>query len=315
MGPTVDPRLQKWVGHDEMGMMDPGEQSIQGWFGGMVPYFAWDQHPTPPRWPFADPDRTTLMTRAMHPTLLLLHGFPLDHTLWASNIPALSAMAEVIAPDLRGFGQYRATDEVTTMEAYASDLFRILDERGVQRVIPCGLSMGGYIAMAMAEQQPARVAGLILCNTRSIADTAEAREGRRTTAHDARTKGMAVLARAMAPKLLGASTRRTRPDRLPRIEAMIARQRPEATAAASLGMAERPDRTHILRHFEKPALVITGDEDELMPLTTSVSMAHALPQGRLVVIEQAGHLSNTERPEVFNATVTDFLGKNFSQPG
>ncbi len=244
------------------------------------------------------------MTR---PALLLIHGFPLDHTVWDPNIAALAAVAEVFAPDLRGFGATITTDEVTGMEAFAQDLLTMLDERGIERVIPCGLSMGGYIAMALAEMAPHRLDGLILCNTRSTADSVEGKEGRRNTANDARTKGMAVIARAMAPKVLGATTRASHPEKVTHIEAMIAGQSPNATAAASLGMAERPDRTAILHDFHKPALVITGDEDELMPLPTSQAMSEALPQGQLVVLDQAGHLSNMERPEAFNAAVIHFI--------
>lgn len=244
------------------------------------------------------------MTR---PTLLLIHGFPLDHGLWDPNLSTLNDVADIIAPDLRGFGGVVSMDKVTTMEEFASDLFRMLDERGVERVVPCGLSMGGYIAMAMAEMAPDRVDGMILCNTRSTADTEEGKEGRRNSANDARTKGMHVIARAMAPKVLGSTTRAAHPEKVERIEAMIAGQSPSGTAAASLGMAERPDRTSVLLGFHKPALVITGDEDELMPLPTSQAMTEALPQGQLVVLDQAGHLSNMERPEAFNAAVIHFI--------
>jgi len=172
--------------------------------------------------------------------------------------------------------------------------------------------MGGYIAMALAEMAPHRLDGLILCNTRSTADTVEGKEGRRNTANDARTKGMAVIARAMAPKVLGATTRASHPEKITHIEAMIAGQSPNATAAASLGMAERPDRTALLRTFHKPALVITGDEDELMPQPTSQIMADVLPHGQLVVLDKAGHLSNLEQPEAFNAAVTRFLRSHFA---
>lgn len=243
----------------------------------------------------------------MRPTLLLIHGFPLDHTLWEPNIAPLSTMADVMAPDLRGFGNDRASDNMVTMEMYADDLLRQLDARGIASVIPCGLSMGGYIAMAMVERAPDRIAGLILCNTRSTADTEEGRAARATTAKDAHEKGMQVIARGMLPKVLGATTRRERPEEAARIEALIAEQDPAAIAAASLGMAQRPDRTNVLRSFNKPALVITGDEDELMPLPTSQAMTDALPQGTLVVIAEAGHLSNTEKPLEFNTAVLRYL--------
>lgn len=243
----------------------------------------------------------------MRPTLLLLHGFPLDHTLWTPNVARLAREAEIIAPDLRGFGTNTAQPAMRTMDDLANDLFSLLDQRGIEHVIPCGLSMGGYVAMAMLERSPERLAGLILCNTRSTADTEEAKQGRENTAMEAEQKGMAVIARAMVPKVLGATTRRTKPELSATVETMIARQDARTTAAASRAMALRPDRTEVLRTFAKPALVITGSEDELMPLPTSQAMVAALPSAQLVVIPQAGHLSNLEKPEAFNEAVIAYL--------
>ena len=151
------------------------------------------------------------------------------------------------------------------------------------------------------------MAGLILCNTRSIADTEEAKQGREATALDALGKGSAVIARAMAPKLLSEHSRTTAPELLHTVEAMIARQRPEAIAAASRGMALRPDRTSILRESDTPTLIITSAHDALMPLPTSQSMADASAHSTMVVLPHAGHLSNMEAAEGFNTAVTEFL--------
>jgi pimeloyl-ACP methyl ester carboxylesterase len=241
-------------------------------------------------------------------TLLLIHGFPLDSTLWEPQVEALSRVATVIAPDLRGFGRdEREIAAIMPMRQYAHDLKQLLDEKGLDKVVICGLSMGGYIAMAFAERWPERLAGLILCNTKSNADTEEGVEARHSTAKNAREKGMDVIARGMAPSLLTERTRNERPELVERVVAMIARQDPEVVAATSLGMAQRPDRLEVLRRFQGPAMVITGDADMLMPLATSTVMAEALPKGELVVLPGAAHLSNLEVPELFNAAVIGFL--------
>ena len=241
------------------------------------------------------------------PTLLLIHGFPQDHTLWDPQLGPFNAVANTLAPDLRGFGNNTDYSELVTMETFAKDLRGLLDHHGIERAVLCGLSMGGYIAMAFLEQWPERVEAVILCNTRSTGDTAEGKEGRRATARDASEKGSAVIARAMIPKVLSAATLRDRPDIVTHVETMMARQRPEGIAAASLGMAQRPDRTAVLKAVKVPVLIITGDADELMPLATSQAMAAAMPGAQLVVLPKAGHLSNVEAPEQFNATVIDFL--------
>lgn len=244
----------------------------------------------------------------LHMHLLLIHGFPLNASCWNEQVTGLADVANVIAPDLRGFGSDgREVPEVMTMEAYAEDLKALLDERNIERAVLCGLSMGGYIAMAFLERWPERVQGLILANTRAGADDAEAREGREQTAKQALEKGMDVLARGMAPKLISPTARKERPELYQALVAVIATNSAKATAAAARGMAQREDRSEWLRTQPVPALVITSEGDELMALETSEAMAEALPNGRLVVIPQAGHLSNVERPQEFNRAVRDFL--------
>jgi pimeloyl-ACP methyl ester carboxylesterase len=232
----------------------------------------------------------------------------LDAAIWSTQVTALADVATVLAPDLRGFGNSKLTvPEVLTMELFAEDMKDLLDERRIERVVLCGLSMGGYVAMSFAEQWPERVQGLVLCNTRSTADDRSGLEARRQTARNAFEKGVSVIARGMVPKLVSARTQAERPELTTTLGAVIARQRPEAVAAASLGMAQRPDRTTVLRHLKVPALVITGSEDELMPLPTSILMEEAIPNGRLIVIPGAAHLSNVEASEVFNGIMREFL--------
>lgn len=244
----------------------------------------------------------------MERTLVLLHPFPFEGGFWQPQVEALSGKHRVLAPDLRGFGaDNRALPTAMTMEQHAADVRELLDSMGIERAVLCGMSMGGYVAMAFAQQWPDRVDALILCNTRASADDEAGRGAREKTATDAMEHGAAVIARAMLPRLLGERTRQQDPGLVKRIEAMIARQRPDAIAASSRGMALRPDRHGFLRSWRKPALVITGSEDELMLLPTSNAMRDALPNGRLEVLPDAAHLSSAEQPEAFNRVVLDFL--------
>jgi pimeloyl-ACP methyl ester carboxylesterase len=241
------------------------------------------------------------------PTLLLLHGFPLDSTLWAPQ-QALHDVADVVALDLPGFGaDATPVPEVLTMEHLADAAMARLDALGSRTAVICGLSMGGYVAMACWARHPERVKGLVLCNTRMNADTEEGRRSREETARTALEKGVGLIARAMVPKLLAPATHRSRPALGRQLEAMIARQRPEAVAAAARGMAVRPDRQADLMRVNVPALVITGDRDELMPLPTSLAMRDTIPGCALAVVPGAAHLPNLERADLFNATIRDFL--------
>ena len=244
------------------------------------------------------------------PTLLCIHGFPLDGSLWQPQVQGLAGAAHVLAPDLRGFGaDRRPVPKVMTMEAFAEDLMELLDRTGIERAVLCGLSMGGYVAMAFTERWPERVQGLIFCNTRSTADNDAGKAAREQTALDALSKGACVIARAMVPKVLSQRMRSEHPAEAQRIEAIMARQRPESIAAASRGMALRPDRTASLRRVHVPALIVTGSSDTLMPLETSEAMQHAMPGSQLVVINGAAHLSSAEAPAEFNTHVARFLSR------
>lgn len=245
---------------------------------------------------------------AHRPTLLLLHGFPLDRTLWDGQVQALSGVAKVIAPDLRGFGNdQRPVPDVLTMEALAADIKDLLDDRGIERAVLCGLSMGGYVALAFLHLWPERVAGLVLANTRGNRDDIHGRAARQRMAEDVHSKGMAVIARGMVPNLLSEAFRKERPDEVARIEAMIATQAPHTAAAAALGMRIRPGRLDVLAEVDFPVLVITGDQDALMGLDSSMALSAAAPQSTLHIIPGAGHLSNVEQPEAFNAAIIGYL--------
>lgn len=236
--------------------------------------------------------------------LLLIHGFPHDHRVWELQMNTFPDRIDVLAPDLRGFGNDRQQiPEAITMDRFAGDLRDLLDRSGIEKVTLCGLSMGGYVSMAFIDLFPDRVRSLILCNTKASADTDEAKENRIKVAEQTVDPGVAVIARGMLPKMLTERTRSERPEIAKRIEMMMASQRPEAVAAASKGMAQRPDRREWLKSLNIPTTIITGNEDPLMDLSTSEEMHKAIADSWLIVIEGAAHLSNVDRPEQFNDAV------------
>lgn len=241
--------------------------------------------------------------------LLMIHGYPLDRSLWRSQIEGLQGAARVIAPDLRGFGKSDDAPEMMSMEAYAADLKALLDSLGLQQVVVCGLSMGGYIALAFLARYPGAVKGLILANTRAGADSEQARQGRIASAKKALDEGVPAIADGLMPKLLSEATLDNRPSLSAYVRSMMGNQRANGVAAALRGMAERPDRTAMLGAINIPALIITGSDDTLIPVSDSEDMAKAIPGSKLVVIPGAAHLSNVENPEAFNSAVREFLAR------
>ena len=261
--------------------------------------------------------------------LLLVHGFPLDHTMWTEQIEAISPQHRVIAPDLRGFGLGKgdrsnlceapsgpfrqigpvpfSADKVT-MDQFADDLAATLDALGVNEpVVLCGLSMGGYIALAFWRKYAKRLRGLVLCDTRAAADSPEAAAARRVMADRVLAEGPGPLVEAMLPRLLAETTVRERPELVDGLRRLMMSASPQGIAAAARGMAERPDMTAALAEIRCPTLVVVGQEDASSTPAEMRGIAAATPGAKFVEIPAAGHLSPIENPAAVSAALLDFL--------
>lgn len=230
------------------------------------------------------------------PVTLLVHGFPLDRTMWRELAPRLSGR-RLLIPDLRGFGESSGPGiETATMERYADDLAGLLDALQVSGPITfCGLSMGGYIGWQFWRRHPARVRQLVMCDTRSAADTVETREQRLRTAADVLERGVAELAEGMSKKLFSPATASTRPEFVEATRHVMLGTRRETVAAALRGMAQRVDATPWLAEIDVPTLLVCGVDDVITPLAEMRQVAAALPRSRLVEIANAGHMAPLER--------------------
>jgi 3-oxoadipate enol-lactonase len=241
------------------------------------------------------------------PVVVLLHGFPFDRSMWRAQSERLAGSFRVVAPDLRGHGGTSTTGEPSTMEEMAEDLAALLDELNVPRAVVCGLSMGGYVALAFYRAHPERVRALVLADTRPQADAEEARRTREETARRALGEGMEPIADAMLPKLLSPRTRERAPEVVERLRAMMTGVSPRGAAAALRGMALRRDQTDTLSKIDVSTLVVVGSDDVITPPSDAEAMHQRVGSSRLVVIEGAGHVSNLERPDEFNRALEEFL--------
>ncbi len=242
--------------------------------------------------------------------LVLLHGFPLDHSMWDRQAP-LAEHFRLIAPDLRGFGGSVGTVP-TGIEQLADDVAAVLAALHVTApAVICGLSMGGYVAQHLAVRHPDRVAALVLVDTKLEADTPEAREARADLAAKVGRLGQAILADAMIPRLLAASAEaRSAPDRVENeavLRRMILAQPVAAIQAALAALGSRPDMVEPLRHVLVPTLLVVGAEDAITPPECLERAEEIIPCSRLLIVPQAGHMTPLEAPETFNAAVVEFL--------
>lgn len=244
------------------------------------------------------------------PVLLFVHGFPLDHTMWREQVRRFRHTHRVIVPDLRGFGQSGVTPGTVTMQRYADDLAKLLDALHVrQPVCLCGLSMGGYIAWQFAQLHRRRLGWLILCDTRAVADDEAGQRNRAVLATRVLKEGPDFIAASMPEKLFSGRTRSDKAELVADIQAVIRRTSPDGIAAASRGMAARPDVTPLLATIDVPTLVICGTEDAISTLDEMRTIAAAIPGAEFVPIEGAGHMAPLEEPGPVNAAIDHFLAR------
>ncbi|HET7458450.1 MAG TPA: alpha/beta fold hydrolase [Gemmatimonadaceae bacterium] len=240
--------------------------------------------------------------------LVLLHGFPHDRSLWAPQRNGLVDRARCITPDLRGFGGTPA-EPPFTIDRYADDVVCLLNALGVERAVVGGLSMGGYVALALWRRHRARVRGLVLADTRAGADDDPTRERRREMIALARSRdgGPEALAERMIVGMVGKRTRERSPALVESVRRMLASVPVEGAVGALEAMMARPDSTPLLATVDVPTLVVVGDEDVLAPVREARVIHEGIRGSRLEVIAGAGHVSNVERPAAFNHVVREFL--------
>ncbi|HEX8568059.1 MAG TPA: alpha/beta fold hydrolase [Pyrinomonadaceae bacterium] len=239
--------------------------------------------------------------------IVLLHGHPLNRSMWSAQVEALQANYRLICPDLRGYGETAAVSDVSTMSEMAQDVAALLDYLKLETIILAGLSMGGYAALEFYNLFPNRVSALVLADTKAASDTEEARQKRFETAEKIEKEGIEPLADEMLPKILAPVTRSTKPEIVGRVRQMMLATNPVGAAAALRGMAERNDHTKLLAKISVPTLVIVGETDELIPPAEAEKMNQAIKDSRLVKISNAGHLSPLENPAEFNPALLNFL--------
>lgn len=245
--------------------------------------------------------------RGEGPAILFVHGYPLDRTIWREQIDALEGYRR-IAPDLRGMGQSDAPDLGYSMALYAADLAALLDALGVEQVVLCGLSMGGYVAFEFVRQWRSRVRGLVLMDTRAEADAPEVRRARDAAAATARERGTAAVSDAMLPKMLAPSTITGRPEVAERVRALMAATPVAGLVGALSAMRDRAGSESLLPTLAGiPTLVMVGAADILTPPEQARAMAEAIPGAQLAIVPGAGHLPPVEQPAATTENLREFL--------
>ena len=245
--------------------------------------------------------------------IIFIHGFPFNKETWQPQVEFLRARHRVIAYDIRGFGKSTSGKEESSIGLFADDLIDFMDALQIKKAIVCGLSMGGYILLNAAHRYPERFEGLVLCDTQCNPDTAEGREKRFDSIKKIEAEGLGDYADASVKNLFCKNTFDTNKKLVSDIHETILTTSPNAITSTLSALANRSDTCPILSEISLMTLIICGKEDVITPPAKAEILNTGIKNSSLVIIEEAGHLSNLEQVDEFNHALGKFITKTLNR--
>lgn len=238
--------------------------------------------------------------------VMLVHGFPVDGSLWDYQANKLKSFCRLLIPDLPGSGQSPFISGVT-IESMANMLHDILLQEHIDRCILIGHSMGGYIALAFAEKYSQKLKGLGLYHSSAFPDTEEKKQGRTRSIAMMRQYGAGVFLRQMMPNLFGEKYRKNNKAALQTLIKGKEDADVNALSAYYEAMMKRPGRTNVLKQLTVPALFVIGKEDTSVP-AADVLRQVALPAvSQVHLLSDAAHISMLEMPDIATCILEEFI--------
>ncbi|HHT03717.1 MAG TPA: alpha/beta fold hydrolase [Bacteroidales bacterium] len=242
-------------------------------------------------------------------TIILIHGFPLNKTMWNNQIEELKENYRVIAYDIRGFGSSDIGSKDYSIELFVSDLISFMDKLQIKRAILCGFSMGGYIALNAIQNFHERFTSLLLCDTNCADDSPETKTKRIESIENIKEEGLDKYAEESMKKLFAPISFTKQIAEIGLIREMIVKTPQESIFKTLHALANRQETCTNLHKIKVPVLIMVGQQDKITPPDIARSMHEKIAESTISIIDNAGHLSNLENPDQFNSELRKFLNK------
>lgn len=243
------------------------------------------------------------------PVIIFIHGFPFNKSMWCAQAEALKENYRVIAYDVRGHGNSDAGNEDFSIDLFTNDLISFMDKLELNKVILCGLSMGGYIALNAVEKHPHSFDALILSDTQCAADTPEGKEKRMKMIESIKKIGVEQYADESIKNLFAPESFTTKEKEVAAVKEMILNTSAQTLCKTLLALSERKETCKKLFAIEMPVLILVGKEDKITPPAAAQFLYENIPGSVLSIIEHAGHVSNLENSTEFNLQLENFLSR------
>jgi pimeloyl-ACP methyl ester carboxylesterase len=240
-------------------------------------------------------------------SIIFVHGFPYDHTMWKAQIDELNEKYFCVSYDIRGLGESPVGDGQFTMESFVDDLEAIIIELKLDKPIFCGLSMGGYIGLRALERMEDKFFAVILCDTRADADGNEGKLKRATAIKRINTEGLEPFTKDFITNCYGDHYKQNHKEEFEKRIAKSSGFDPVGVKGSLLAMLSRTDTTEDLSKIKIPTLVICGEYDALTPPLVMKAMADKIIGSEFVIIKNSGHMSPIENPVQVNEVIKRIL--------
>ena len=237
--------------------------------------------------------------------VVLLHGFLEDRSMWNNYAEKLSSEFKVISIDLLGQGQSGSTGYIHSMHEQAAAVAAVLFIENVEKCTVIGHSMGGYVALALAEKQPNLVDGLMLFHSTAFADS-EARKNDRERVIRLVQRGKRVYINAVIPSLFAEELRPGLKTEIAQLIAIANGFSNQGIIANIRGMMERPDQTQVLKNGLFRKMIVHGKLDSVIPTDDMLHLAALTSSIRLEIIDNIGHMGHLEAPETCFKLIAEF---------
>tara|TARA_B100000029_G_scaffold15487_6_gene16033 strand:- start:19174 stop:19977 length:804 start_codon:yes stop_codon:yes gene_type:complete len=241
------------------------------------------------------------------PTLILLHGFSLDHTMWENQIRLLEKKYRIIAPDLRGSGLTGNSFEEVSIQLMADDMSALINTLSLKSVAIAGFSMGGYILLEMILRNPRTIRAAAFLSTRASADSIEGMKKREEQMIDIINRGTKKFAKKFSPELFGEIFAKKNPENVQKIEDIISKQSPENVSKLLNAIRLRQDHSLRLQEINIPCAVIGGTEDRLIPKEDFQELNNCLQNSTFHLLEHIGHMTPLESPDSVSFILDELL--------
>lgn len=239
--------------------------------------------------------------------IIFLHGFPYSHKMWLKQIDKLKDKYYCITYDIRGLGESEVGDGQYTMESFVDDLMFVIDELKLNKPVLCGLSMGGYIAFRAIEREEEKFSAVIFCDTKSNADSNEAKITRANNIKRINKEGLYNFVAEFITNCFYSESIKKLGDEFEQLIEEAKNFNPIGVKGSLLAMMGRTDTTDYLSKIKIPTLLLCGKYDKLTPPNAMQEVAEKINKSEFYIVPNAGHITPIENPEFITEKISNFV--------